>query len=81
MTGNDELPKRMSQKTAKALLKRHGWVESLGGKHTVKMIKEGRRPITLPMHKGEDYGVGLTDAVLKQAGLKGTPGEDQEGSP
>jgi len=40
-----------------------------GGKHVVKMEKEGQRPITLPHHHGKTYGKGLTAAILKQAGL------------
>jgi predicted RNA binding protein YcfA (HicA-like mRNA interferase family) len=42
----------------------------VGGKHTVKMVKEAQRPITLPSNGGEVYPVGLTAAILKQAGLK-----------
>ena len=40
-----------------------------GGKHVMKMEKAGERPITLPHHRGETYGKGLTAAILKQAGL------------
>ncbi len=65
------LPKRLSQKTARDLLREHGWTQTLGGKHTVKMEKEGHRPITLPMHKGAEYGPDLTSQILRQAGLKG----------
>lgn len=32
------------------------------------MTKPGMRPITLPQHN-KDYPVGLTRAILKQAGL------------
>jgi predicted RNA binding protein YcfA (HicA-like mRNA interferase family) len=74
-----ELPKRLSQKSAKKLLKSNGWVETLGGNHVVKMEKPGAsRPITLPHHKGQDYAVGLTNQILKQAGLKGEPSESKE---
>ncbi|HEX3040582.1 MAG TPA: type II toxin-antitoxin system HicA family toxin [Solirubrobacterales bacterium] len=52
------------------LLQDHGWILSRGGKHQVKMTKEGRRPITLPQHKGRDYPTGLARAILKQAGLR-----------
>jgi predicted RNA binding protein YcfA (HicA-like mRNA interferase family) len=51
------------------LLTEHGWRESRGGKHVVKMTKPGKRPITLPMHRGRDYGRGLERAILRQAGL------------
>jgi len=40
-----------------------------GGKHVVKMEKEGSRPITLPHHRGKSYSKGLTAAILRQAGL------------
>jgi predicted RNA binding protein YcfA (HicA-like mRNA interferase family) len=67
-----DLPKTLSQKSAKALLLAHGWTEGHGGKHNVKMEKPGHRPITLPAHKRRDYAPGLTDAILRQAGLKGS---------
>lgn len=65
------IPKVLNQRAAIALLKSHGWEQAQGGKHQVKMEKEGHRPITLPQHKGRDYPPGLRDAILKQAGLKG----------
>jgi predicted RNA binding protein YcfA (HicA-like mRNA interferase family) len=60
----------LSQKKAIKLLKENGWTQARGGKHQVKMTKEGRRPITLPQHKGRDYQPGLARAILKQAGLQ-----------
>jgi predicted RNA binding protein YcfA (HicA-like mRNA interferase family) len=51
-------------------MKENGWTQARGGKHQVKMTKEGCRPITLPQHRGRDYQPGLTSAILKQAGLK-----------
>ena len=50
-------------------LEEHGWVRTKGGKHNVKMEKDGHRPITLPMHKRQDYSASLTRAILKQAGI------------
>lgn len=47
-----------------------------GGKHVVKMVKEGWRPVTLPMHRGQDYGSKLRSMILKQAGIQ-SPTEDQ----
>lgn len=72
-----ELPRVLSQKSARRLLEQHGWVQTLGGKHVVKMVKEGHRPITLPMHKGADYGPGLTGAILREAGLKRPQGKGE----
>lgn len=46
-----------------------GWVRERGGKHQVKMVKRGKRPITLPQHKGQTYSKGLDAAIRMQAGL------------
>lgn len=43
-----ELPRVLSQRTARKLLEEHGWTQTIGGKHSVKMTKPGHRPITLP---------------------------------
>jgi predicted RNA binding protein YcfA (HicA-like mRNA interferase family) len=45
----------LNQKKAIRLLETQGWRRTTGGKHQVKMRKPGRRPITLPHHKGSDY--------------------------
>ncbi len=66
-----ELPRVLSQRTARKLLEEHGWTQTIGGKHSVKMTKPGHRPITLPRHRGSDYSPGLTAAILREAGLKG----------
>ena len=75
--GKAALPRVLNQRSAKRLLEEHGWVETMGGKHVVKMDKQGYRPITLPHHHGDDYSKGLTSAILRQAGLKG-PEQDTE---
>jgi predicted RNA binding protein YcfA (HicA-like mRNA interferase family) len=60
-----------NQRSMKQLLEANGWIETLGGKHVVKMTKQGHRPITLPHDKGGGgYPPGLTAAILRQAGLK-----------
>lgn len=59
----------LNRKKAEKLLAEHGWVTTLGGKHSVKMEKKGCRPITLPMHKGRDYSKSLTGSILNQAGI------------
>lgn len=64
-----DVPKIINQKSAKKLLETNGWVKTEGGKHNIKMEKEGERPITLPMHRGQDYSKALSRAILKQAGL------------
>jgi predicted RNA binding protein YcfA (HicA-like mRNA interferase family) len=63
-------PRVLNQRTAKALLEADGWTETQGGKHSVKMTKDGHRPITLPHHGGGDYSRDLTAAILREAGLK-----------
>lgn len=52
------------------ILEAHGWTTETGGKHVVKMTKPGERPVTLPKHKGKDYGRNLRDRILKQAGIE-----------
>lgn len=65
----DTMPKsrRYTQRELISELEQHGWVRAAGGKHQVKMIKEGRRPVTVPMFKGKTLPIGLTQAILKQA--------------
>ena len=41
-----DVPKTFNQKEAQKLLEDHGWTKKKGGKHNVKMEKEGMRPIT-----------------------------------
>ncbi len=72
----NRLPRVLNQKSAKALLEREGWTETIGGKHVVKIEKPGQRPITLPQNHGRDYPPGLRSAILREAGLKG--GEQNE---
>lgn len=69
------LPRLLSQRTAVRLLAREGWALSRGGKHAVKMRREGRRPITLPHAHGETYSRGLTLAIYREAGLLPEEGE------
>ena len=78
MVNKRHFPRVLNQQKAKKLLEDHGRIETIGGKHAVKMEKEGCRPITLPMHHGEDYSASLTSAILRQAGLRG--GGDDEPS-
>jgi predicted RNA binding protein YcfA (HicA-like mRNA interferase family) len=75
--GGKSLPRVLNQKTARALLESEGWTKTEGGKHQVKMEKAGCRPITLPDHKRRDYPVGMTRAILKEAGLLVPKGEQE----
>jgi len=50
-------------------LEAEGWVRESGGKHQVKMVKPGKRPITLPQHRGETYSKPLDASIRRQAGL------------
>ena len=63
------MAKLLNQKRAIKLLKSQGWAQKIGGKHVVKMVKEGERPITLPTHRGADYSPGLTRAICRQANI------------
>ncbi|MGK2954798.1 MAG: type II toxin-antitoxin system HicA family toxin [Solirubrobacterales bacterium] len=60
----------LNQKKAIKLLREHGWTRTTGGKHQVKMVRSGNRPITLPDNHRRDYPPGLANAILKQAGLR-----------
>lgn len=66
----DELPRTLNYASARRLLAKHGWTHERGGKHQIKMTKPGHRPITLPINKRQDYPVGLSQAILRQSGLK-----------
>ncbi len=63
------IPKTLNQRAARKLLEARGWTQTLGGKHVVKMVKPGRRPIVLPHNRGQDYPPGLRAAILREAGL------------
>jgi predicted RNA binding protein YcfA (HicA-like mRNA interferase family) len=56
----------LDQRTAIKLLQRDGWALGRGGKHVVKMVKPGMRPVTLPHHRGQCYGKRLTHAIADQ---------------
>jgi predicted RNA binding protein YcfA (HicA-like mRNA interferase family) len=58
-----------SQREWIKVLEGGGWTRERGGKHQVKMVKQGKRPITLPQHKGRTYSKGLDAAIRRQAGL------------
>lgn len=58
-----------TQKEWIRLLTQDGWTQETGGKHGVKMTKEGHRPITLPTHKRSTYANGLDAAIKREAGL------------
>jgi predicted RNA binding protein YcfA (HicA-like mRNA interferase family) len=60
----------LSQKSARKLMEQNGWAVETGGKHVVKMTKDGCRPVTLPYHGGEEYSKDLSNRIRKQAGLK-----------
>jgi predicted RNA binding protein YcfA (HicA-like mRNA interferase family) len=62
--------KRYTQKQLTKILKEQGWEQAIGGKHQVKMTREGQRPVTIPEFKGETLPVGLSQAILKQAGIE-----------
>ncbi|MGZ6617301.1 MAG: type II toxin-antitoxin system HicA family toxin [Solirubrobacteraceae bacterium] len=64
------MAKLLDQRRAIRLLTNDGWTESRGGKHVVKMVKDGQRPVTLPRNHGQPYSKGLSAAIVKQAGVK-----------
>ena len=62
--------KRHTQKELIKKLKENEWTRSVGGKHQVKMTREGHRAVTMPEFKGETVTVSLSQAILKQAGIE-----------
>jgi predicted RNA binding protein YcfA (HicA-like mRNA interferase family) len=63
------MAKLLDQREALRLLQSNGWTRTTGGKHVVKMVRTGRRPITLPRHHGQPYSKKLSAAIVKQAGI------------
>jgi predicted RNA binding protein YcfA (HicA-like mRNA interferase family) len=63
---------RMAQLVAARLLRalgRLGWaVDRRSGSHVV-LVKPGRSPITVPMHRGKTLKEGTARAILKQVGV------------
>jgi predicted RNA binding protein YcfA (HicA-like mRNA interferase family) len=50
-------------------LGRLGWVvDRQSGSHVV-LVKPGRSPITVPVHRGKTLKTGTARAILKQAGV------------
>jgi predicted RNA binding protein YcfA (HicA-like mRNA interferase family) len=62
--------RRYTQKALVKKLQDHGWTLSSGGKHQVKMVREGCRPITIPVFKNQTLPVGLSTSILKQAEIE-----------
>lgn len=77
MGSKPDIPRVLNPRNAQRLLEEIGYSEARGGKHQVKMVKPGHRPITLPQHR-RDYAPWLRHQILKQAGLTG-PDEGGEG--
>lgn len=61
--------RRYTQKQMKKRMETEGWVNTGGGKHVIKMSKPGHRPVTIPFCGGETLDIGLSQAILKQAGI------------
>ncbi|MDQ3986891.1 MAG: type II toxin-antitoxin system HicA family toxin [Actinomycetota bacterium] len=63
-------PKRFTQRELIKKLEEGGWTRRPGGRHQVKMVKEGERPVTIPQYQGKALPIGLSQAILKQAGVE-----------
>ena len=68
------MPKTQRQ-WVKALLDL-GWAKERGGKHQVKMTKDGCRPITLPANKRQAYSKGLEAQLKRELRDAENPGND-----
>jgi predicted RNA binding protein YcfA (HicA-like mRNA interferase family) len=62
-----------SQKEWIKRLEQEGWTFGRGGKHQMKMIKPGHRPITLPENKRRAYSKGFEAQLRREAGLTDEP--------
>lgn len=54
------------------LLRDDGWKQETGGKHQVKMTRQGRRPITLPDNHRRTYSKGFEAQLRREARLSGS---------
>jgi len=61
--------RRYNAKQLRKRLEEDGWVKKTGGKHVILMTKPGHRPVTIPLHKGQTFDVGMSSDILKQAGI------------
>jgi hypothetical protein len=60
-----EPPKTLNQTSAQKFLEGLGYRKAKKSKqHAVKMVQDGRPPITLPYHRKADHGKGLTADIL-----------------
>jgi predicted RNA binding protein YcfA (HicA-like mRNA interferase family) len=71
----ERMARLLDQRSAIKLLEGDGWRRTAGGKHAVKMVKDGRGPVTLPSHNGQSYGKALTHAIAREAGLEKSNGQ------
>lgn len=53
------------------LLREAGWRQEAGGKHQVKMTKQGRRPVTLPDNHRRAYSKGFEAQLRREVRLDG----------
>lgn len=60
----------MSGKELIKLMRKEGWaLDRIRGSHYI-MIKEGCRPISVPVHGKKDLAPGILGALLKQTRIK-----------
>jgi predicted RNA binding protein YcfA (HicA-like mRNA interferase family) len=60
----------MDGKELVKLLKDHGWtLDHISGSHYI-MVKTGMRAVPVPVHGAKDIPKGLTNRIMKQAGVK-----------
>ena len=63
------MPKTQSQWIK--VLREDGWRQEAGGRHQVKMTKQGMRPITLPDNHRRAYAKGFEAQLRREARLDG----------
>jgi hypothetical protein len=63
----------MTQTQWMGLLRSDGWRREAGGKHQVKMTKQGMRPVTLPDNHRRAYSKGFEAQLRRETGLDRRP--------
>ena len=65
----DPPPKAINHDLMQRIFEAAGWTKEIGGKHSTKMVKAGRRPVTIPRHSNRDFGPRLRNSILKEGEL------------
>jgi len=65
----EQPPKAINHDLMRRIFEAADWTHEIGKQHTTKMVKAGKRPVTIPRHKNHDYGPRLRAAILRAGEL------------